>query len=1124
MPQTSIAEWLTERGMGRYAQTFTKQNIEIGLLPRLTDPDLRELGVTLGDRMKILGWIAELRNGGAVPGAKPVEDGNALAAERRQVTVLFCDLVDSTGLSRKLDPEDMREVIRSYQETVTKTIQQLDGFVAGFRGDGVLVYFGYPQAHEDDAERAVRAALDLIAAVGAIASAVPLKTRVGIATGLVVVGDLIGSGDTQERNMIGDTPNLAARLLALAEPNSVVIADEARRMLGDFFDFEDLGQRQVKGIDQPVRAWAVLRSRAVESRFDAMHSAALTEFSGREDELDLLLKRWRKAKDGEGQVVLISGEPGIGKSRLTAALMKEIGAGPHARLRYFCSPQHTDSAFYPVINQMERAAGFAHDESHAEKLDKLDALLSSISATPHDKVLIAGLLSLPTERYPNLDYDAAQRRAKIMEALINQVVMLAARGAVLMILEDAHWIDPTSLESLGRMIERLKRLPILYVITYRPEFNAPWVGESHVSALSLNRLSDREASRIVASIAGNKALPGDVMTDIVERSDGIPLFIEEMTKAVLEAESEGDAKRVVAAAPSHKSSVPASLHASLMARLDRLGSAKGVAQVGAAIGRTFSHQLLAAIARESESELARLIDRLVASGLLFRQGQAPNATYMFKHALVQDAAYSMLLREPRRALHARILEALETKFPDIAESQPELLAHHATEAGEMEKAAEYRFRAGVAFLRGSASKEALIQLMRAQDLWETLQFSNGRLQSQIQTQAHIGTAVTRIHGYSAPETKSAFERLKTLIDEAQEHGSQQESHGQLAFIWGLFGFHLVAYNHPVARSLAEQLLVLGEKRGDSFYRAIGRMEMGKTHFFAGEYREAEVLMSEALAMYYSEGLRSISLEKAQDLSVDASLYRAWTFQALGRYDAAKASIEKAVSDAREIGHAFTLMYALHGLAWFHLKWTDDYPLAESATDEVCRLAEAEGAEFWIASAAIQRGALRSITDEPAAAVDAVRSGIAAWRAVGATIALPLFDTFLARACARNGDFVEARRQCEIAMRTVEETGERAYAVAPPLAAFEIELMSPEPDFTKAEYYAGKALKTAQTLNAKGWELRVALRLARHWRGQGKTREAYDLLAPVYNWFTEGFDWLDMKQAKTLLDELKTSLN
>ena len=532
-----LGGWLRSLGLERYEAAFRKNEINERVLPSLTQEDLKEIGVgPVGHRRMLLEAIAALRGdtGSKVPSADAATASTVPSvspedrAERRQVTVMFSDLVGSTALSARMDPEDLREIISAYQKCVAETVHRFGGFVAKYMGDGVLVYFGYPQAHEDDAERAVRAGLEAVAAVTALKSPASLQTRVGIATGMVVVGDLIGSGEAQERGIVGETPNLAARLQALAEPNTVVIAEGTRKLLGNLFELEDLGPKDLKGIAGPVLAWAALRASSVESRFEALHTTGLTALVGREEELELLRRRWARAKSSEGQVVLLSGEAGIGKSRLTAALLERLAGEPHTRVRYFCSPQHTDSALYPLIGQIERAAGFAHDDTPQAKLDKLDALLAQTSTSIQDAALFAEMLSLANDgRYPALDLISEQRRQRTLDALAAQLPGLARQQPVLMIVEDAHWIDPTSLEVFGRTVEQIKTLPALLIVTFRPEFNAPWAGRSHVTSLALNRLGERETATIIARLVGNKELPADVMAEIVERTDGIPLFVED---------------------------------------------------------------------------------------------------------------------------------------------------------------------------------------------------------------------------------------------------------------------------------------------------------------------------------------------------------------------------------------------------------------------------------------------------------------------------------------------------------------------------------------------------------------------------------------------------------------------
>ena len=762
-----IVVWLRSLGLGKYEAAFRENEIDETVLPNLTAEDLKDLGVSIvGHRRKILDAIAALRSdaSGKATSVDPATASSTPSphpedrAERRQVTVMFSDLVGSTALSTRMDPEDLRKVISAYQKCVADTVQRFGGFVAKYMGDGVLVYFGYPQAHEDDAERAVRSGLELVASVGALETHAPLQTRVGIATGLVVVGDLIGSGASQEQTIVGETPNLAARLQGIAEPNRVVIAESTRKLVGNLFELEDLGAQDLRGVTEPVQAWAALRASSAKGRFEALRATRLTALVGREEELELLLQRWSKTKSSEGQVVLLSGEAGIGKSRLIVALLERLATEPHVRLRHFCSPQHTDSALYPIIGQMERAAGFAQDDTPQARLDKLDALLTRTSTLKADAALFADMLSLPNDgRYPRLDLTPEQRRRRTFEALNLQIEALASSRPVLMIVEDAHWVDPTSLEAFGQAVDQVANLPVLLIVTFRAEFEPPWIGRSHVTALTINRLAERNVRTMIDNVIGNKPLSLEVRQDIIERTDGIPLFVEEITKTVLEAENEDAAQRTAAIVPSPALAVPASLHGSLMARLDRVGPAKEVAQIGAAHG--------------CGGAQAGGGNRLVAAGLLFQEGVPPHATYLFKHALVQDAAYGTLLREPRRALHARIAETLESQFAEIAASQPELLARHCTEAGLIEKAASLWGKAGQRSLEHSALVEAAAQITRALDQIAAVPATPALRREEIKLQIALANALMHVEGYAAPETKAAVEQARVFVERAEELGN-----------------------------------------------------------------------------------------------------------------------------------------------------------------------------------------------------------------------------------------------------------------------------------------------------------------------------------------------------------------
>ena len=1036
---------------------------------------------------------------------------------------MFSDLVGSTALSARMDPEDLREVISAYQKCVAETVQRFGGFVAKYMGDGVLVYFGYPQAHEDDAERAVRAGLELVAAVGGLKTRAPLQTRVGIATGLVVVGDLIGSGASQEQAIVGETPNLAARLQGVAEPNSVVIAESTRKLVGNLFELEDFGAQDLKGISGPVRAWVALRPASVESRFEALHGSGLTELVGREEELELLLRRWSKAKTGEGQVVLLSGEPGIGKSRLTAALLERISAEPHTRLRYFSSPQHTDSSLYPIISQMERAAGFAHDDSPQAKLDKLDAMLARSSTSRQNAALLAQMLSLPNDgRHPKIELVPQQRRQKTLEALTTQLELLARSNPVLMVFEDVHWLDPTSLEALGRTIDRLKTLPVLLIITYRPEFEPPWLGRPYVTALNLNRLGDRETAALIDQVTGSKSLPESIRRDIIERTDGIPLFVEEMTRAVLETANPGDAGKTIAAVPPPVLAVPASLHASLMARLDRLGPAKEVAQIGAVIGREFSHPVLAAVALKDEKALQSALEALTEAGLLFRQGVPPNASYVFKHALVQDVAYGTLLREPRRALHARIAETLESKFSEIADNQPEVLARHCTEAGLIEKAARLWGKAGQWSLERSALVEAAEQLQRALHQISTLPITTALRREQIKLQIGLMTALVNLKGYAAPETKAAEERALSLIQEAEALGEPPEDPLLLfSVLHGVWWANYVALNGVVMRELAAQLLGLAEKRGATTPLMIGHRVMGNSLLHAGNIAECRVHFDQAIAFYDPDKHRSLVTRFGQDMKVIVLSWRALALWLLGYPEAALADANEAIRYAREIGHAATLMYAL-GIAPLVVVARGDYATADLLSDEVIALADQKGALFWKVFGMRLRGQCLACTGRAAQAVKVLTATANAYRSTGSTALVPLDQLYFAKAYTELGQFADASSCIDEAMATLEKNKDRLWEAEALRLSGEIALMEKVPSATKAEAYFERALSVARQQQAKSWELRASMSLARLWRAQGKVQQARELLAPVYGWFTEGFDTRDLKDAKALLEELAVS--
>jgi class 3 adenylate cyclase/predicted ATPase len=1114
--------WLLSLGLQQYEASFRENDIDEALLPSLTAQDLKDIGVGIvGHRRKLLNAIAALSGNTVTNGFERVSAAELSfpdTAERRQVTVMFADLVGSTALSTRLDPEDLREVISAYRKCVAETVRHLGGFVSQYLGDGVLIFFGYPQAHEDDAERAVRAALQLVGAVADLKTHAPLQTRVGIATGLVVVGEMSDAGGLRERGIVGETPNLAARLQSSAEPNQVVIADNTRRLLGNIFELKDLGSKHLKGVTEGIRAWAVLQPSAVASRFEAMHAARLTDLVGREEEIGLLLRRWARAKSGEGQVVLLSGEPGIGKSRLAAALLEQIGREPYGRLRYFCSPHHADSALYPIIGHLERAARLVYNDSLQTKLDKLDRLLAQTATSKEETALLAEMLSLPNDgRYPALQLTPEQRRQKTLETLLSQVEMLTRQNPVLMVFEDAHWSDPSSLEALSRAVTRIAALPILLIVTFRPEFDPPWIGRPHVTAMTLNRLAEREVSTMIDRVVGGKPLPANVRRDIIERTDGVPLFVEEITRAVIEAESA--AKHAIAAILSTAAEVPASLHASLMARLDRLGPAKEVAQIGAAIGREFSHALLAAVAQKPEAQLNSALEALLAAGLVFRQGTPPEAVYLFKHVLVQDAAHNTLLREPRRALHARIAATLDNQFTDIVERQPEVLARHCSEAGLIERAAHLWGKAGQRALTRSALIEAVEQLSRALAHIAALPSNPALRREQIKLQVAVINPLMHVKGYAAAETKAAAEQARRLIEQAESQGEPPDEPLLLfSILYGFWVANYVAFDGDVMRELATQFLRLAEERQATLPLVTGHRLLGASYLHTGEIAKAREQLDQAVELYDPPEHRRGAVLFGQDVRVAALFYRSLALWQLGYPDAAIKDAARSVVDARDTGQAATVMASLAITSLTHIH-CGNCALAKEQLDEVCALADEKSAMFWKVGGMLLLGCVSAQNGKAADAVQTIATGLQAWRSTGASLWMPIYLAHLIGAYADLGRFDDAWRCFGEATALMQKTKEQWCEAEIYRVAGEVALRLPDADLGKAEAFFGHALDVARGQEAKSYELRAATSFARLRRDQGRRHEARHLLAPIYDWFSEGFHTKDLREAKALLDTL-----
>jgi class 3 adenylate cyclase/predicted ATPase len=1016
---------------------------------------------------------------------------------------MFCDLVGSTPLAARYDPEDLREIVAAYQRCVTDTVARFAGFVAKYMGDGILVYFGYPEAHEDDAERAVRAGLAVIDAVSGLEVPEPLNVRLGIASGLVVVGDLIGVGSAQERGVVGETPNVAARLQALAAPGALVIADSTRRQIGALFEIEDLGPQRLAGFAEPQRAWRVVGDSGVVSRFEALRSEA-TPLVGRDEDLDLLLRRWRQAKADEGRVVLISGEPGIGKSRLTAELSQRIEEEPHTRVRYFCSPHHQDSALCPFITQLEHAAGLAHDDSGEAKLGKLRELLVPGARGDNEFALLAELLSLPSAA-ANLNLSPQRKREMVFEALLSQLEALARRRPVLMIFEDAHWVDPTTRELLDLMIDRVRRLPVLLIVTFRPEFQQAWGGQPHVAMLGLNRLGERDVTALIRGLAANAPLGSETVGEIVERTDGVPLFIEELTKAVLES---GDRAAALSGTPTPALAIPGTLHASLIARFDRLGAlAREVAQIGAVIGREFGYDLIELVAQRPAAELQVGLDRLAEAGLLFRRGVVPESSHLFKHALVQDAAYSTLLRARRQELHARVAAVLEQHFADVVERQPELLAHHLTVAGDTEPAVDQWLKAGRYAAERLAHLEAIRHFERGLATLAALSQGSARDKREIELQLARGLSLFTTEGFVSGAGAEAYARAGELSERA---GDKRQ------LFMAVFGLWVSANGRGgmvECRKFSRRLQQLAADQGDDEMSLQAHHSAWTTCLFSGEPVAVRDYTEAGRRLYDPERHRSHRLlYGGHDPGCCAGYMGAQARWLLGYPDTALAIGTEARTLAERIAHPFTLGSALVMNAMLHLD-RDEPDFALQRIEAVETLA-AEQRIGLVLEPQILRGAVMIAKGAFEEAVACLREGLTQPRA------LRLHDyglALLGEALAMQGDCQGALTAVKEGLANEGRTGQRRWEAE--LHRLEAVALVGLNRLEEAENAFEEALRVARRQQAKAYELRAATSLARLWGEQGRRSEARDLLVAVYGWFTEGFDTADLKDAKALLDQL-----
>jgi TOMM system kinase/cyclase fusion protein len=1054
-----------------------------------------------------------------------------LDGERRQLTVMFCDLVDSTALATQLDPEELREVVRAYQEACAKVVARYDGHIAQYLGDGVLVYFGYPLAHEDDAQRAVRAGLGIIEALGQLNAhlaqerRIHLAVRLGVHTGLVVVGD-VGGGARQEQLALGETPNLAARLQGIAAPNTLVISAATFQLLGGFFACQPLGTPLLKGQPYPLAVYRVLYESMARSRLEAAESTGLTPLVGREQDVGLLLERWEQVKDGVGQVVLLSGEAGIGKSRLVQVLKAQVAAEPQAWLTPCqCSPYHQHSALYPWIDLLERVAlCFEREESPQQKLRKLEGFLVQYGLPLAEVLpLFAALLSLPLAAdYAPLSLSPEQQKQQTLQALLTILLRIAAQQPVLFVMEDLHWVDPSTLELLSLLVDQGPTARILALLTFRPDFSPPWTGRSHLTQMMLHRLTRQQVAEMIGRITHGKVLPAAVVEQIVAKTDGVPLFVEELTKMVLESGLlQEQAECYALNGPLPPLAIPATLHDSLMARLDRLTTVKGLAQLGATLGREFSYALLQAVAPWDEGTLQRGLHQLVEAEFLYQQGLPPQAMYLFKHALIQDAAYQSLLKSTRQHYHQRIAQVLETCFPEICEAQPELLAHHYTEAGVMAQAIPYWQQAGTRAIQHSANVEAIAHVQRGLALLAAFPDTPQRTQHDLDFLTTLGPALMATKGYASPEVVQTYTRARALcqqVGETPEH---------VPVLWNLWLSYMARAEHQTAMELGEQCLQLAQRVQDAALLLEAHYALGVSWFLLGNPALACTHLEHTIALYDPAQHHGLAYRYGGIDSGMASFgVYAWALWMRGHPAQARLHSAKALHLAQLRAHPFSLARTLY-YDTLLCQLRRDAPAAHDQADAVITVATAQNFALARACGLIMRGWAIAMQEHSPEGLVQIRQGLDTYRSTGAKYQQPHFLTLLAEASGLLGQPEDGLAALDEALTLIQQTGEQYYAAELHRQRGELLLLREAQrhpaqggrEQHEAERCFQQALDVARQQEAKSLELRAAMSLARLWQQRGQRAEARELLAPLYGWFTEGFDTAALQEAKGLLDAL-----
>jgi class 3 adenylate cyclase/predicted ATPase len=1112
---------LQRRGRLTYRTLQLHFQLDDAHLEALKDELIYGQRLAVDEDGRVLVWTGETDVPSPAPAPASQVASSPADAERRQLTVLFCDLVDATQLSGQLDPEDYRQVVRTYQATCAQVIQRFDGHIAQYLGDGLLVYFGYPQAHEDDAQRAVHTGLALVEAVEALNprlewdTGVRLAVRVGMHTGLVVVGE-VGDGERQEQLALGDTPNLAARIQSLAAPNTVVISAATQRLVEGYFTCVDLGTHTLKGVVTPQPVCRVVRASGAQTRLEVAAHRGLSPLVGRESEVTLLQERWAQVKEGLGQVVLLHGEAGIGKSRLVQVLKEQVAGDAHTRIECRSSPYYQHTALYPITDLCERAWQLARDDTPEARLAKVEQALRPYRLTLAETVpLFTTLLALPlpADRYAPLNLSPQRQRQKTLETILAMVLEQAERQPVLFILEDVHWLDPTTLELLGLLVEQAPTVRLLLLLTCRPTFQSPWEPRSYVTHTTVSRLTRQQVEQLAVQVAGGKLLPPVILQQLVDKSDGVPLFVEEMTKAVLESgllKATNDQYELTGPIPAL--AIPATLHDSLMARLDRLGAAKGVAQLGATIGRQFAYEVLQGVLSLGEAALQRELGRLVEAELLYQRGVPPQATYTFKHALIQDAAYQSLLRSTRQQVHQQIAQVIEARFPTIVETQPELVAQHYTAAGCTELAVAYWQRAGEHASERSAHLEAVSHLTTGIELLKTLPETPELLQQSLRLHLALGVVLQITKGHAAPEVEYAYTQTYGLC---QQVGETPEL---TTVLHGLYRFYAIRPQLHTARELAETLLRLAQRTDDSALAVVAHYALGVTWLCLGALPAARQHLEEGSARYTPDQRRAPVFRTGVDPGVSCRVHAACTFWLLGCPEQALAHIHDALALAHALSHPYSLAFAGCWVA-FVSQFRRDVPAVHEHGEIAVALATEQGFPLWVAWGTILRGWALAMQGQGEAGRILIRRGITAHRATGAALLVPYFCTLLADVSVHLGHTEDGLQALAEAHTLVEQQEERWWEAEVHRLRGVLLLQQTGTQQEEAEACFQRALDVARRQEAKSLELRAAMSLSRLWQQQGKRQEAYDLLAPIYGWFTEGFDTTDLQEARVLLEAL-----